>query len=366
MSAPVPSGRADATTRQGSRRGSSGRVVALGLAAVVTWVLLRTGPGLVPGVDSHEEVARAWPHSDVTPRTAYVLRAPLGQLVYRALPEQGLDVFVALHVVALLTSAGLLLAWLLRRHGRQAGAVAATVLLLAPLTAVLLEWVGVYDAFSLLAWVLVVMSLPGPRAAQVLAAALAGLQNLEQVLVGLVVLALLPELSRRAAWRPWLPGLLGGAVAGRVGLEAYLASVEAPSGSRLTFLLHDQALLVEVLHSSLVSAPLLVMSVLGGLWVLAVPVVLRDWPRWSPGLRARLVLTLLLLLAVGTVTADHTRVMALSSVPAVVAGAVAVGTSLPTYGAFWRRPDPWLMLLFPPVVAFGDAVLPLGLLAGTT
>lgn len=355
-----------APTRPSRRAGSPARVVLLGFVAVVAWVLLRTGPGLVPGVESQEEVARDWPNSDVTFRTAYVLRAPLGQLLYRALPVQGVDVFVALHVAALLSSAALLLSWLLHRHGSQAGSVASTVLLLAPLTSVLLEWVGIYDAFSLLAWVLVLTSLPGRRGFQVLAALLAGLQNLEQVLVGLVVLALLPELSRRAGWRPWLPGLLGGALAGRAALEAYLASVGAPSGSRLTFLLHDQALLHEVLNSSLVSAPLLVITVLGGLWVLAVPVVLRGWSAWSPSLRARLLLALLLLLAVGSVTADHTRVMALSSVPAVVAGAVAVGTSTPTYGAFWRRPEPWLLLLFPPVVSFGDAVLPLGLLTGTT
>ena len=336
------------------------------LAAVLAWAVLRTGPGLVPGVEVHESGALVWPHSAVTERTAYVLRAPLGPLAYGLLPQHGLLLFVLLHLAVLALAGGLLLVWLLRRYGTDAGSVAATVLLLAPLTAVLLEWVGIYDAFSLLAWVLLVMSLPGPRTVQVCAAVLAGLQNLEQVLVGLVVLALLPELSRRAGWRPWLPGLLGGALAGRAALEAYLASVGAPSGSRLTFLLHDQALLREVLHSSLVSAPLLVMTVLGGLWVLAVPAVLDGWPVWSASLRARLLLALLLLLAVGTVTADHTRVMALSSVPAVVAGAVAVGTSTPTYGAFWRRQEPWLLLLFPPVISFGDAVLPLGLLTGAT
>lgn len=354
----------DLPRRAPGRRTSRARVVVLGTAAVVAWVLLRTGPDLVPGVVSQEEVARAWPHSDVTWRTAYVLRAPLGQVAYRALPVQGLDVFVLLHVAALATAAGLLLAWLLRRYGSQAGAVAATVLLLAPLTAVLLEWLGIYDAFSVLAWVLLVVTLPRSRGAQVAAAVVAGVQNFEQVAVGLVLLALLPELSRRAGWRPWVPGLLAGAVAGRAALEAYLRSVGAPSGSRLTFLVHDPALFVEVLHSSLVSAPLLVMSSLGGLWALAVPVLLAGWPGWSRSLRLRVLAAAALLLAVGVLTADHTRVMALTAVPVVVAAAVAVGRSHETYGGFWRTPQAWLLVLVPPVISFGDAVLPLGLLTG--
>ena len=343
-------------------RTSPARVVVLGFVAVVAWVLVRTGPGLVPGVESQEQVAAAWPHADVSPRTAYVLRAPLGQLVYRALPEQGLQVFVLLHAVVLVVAAALLVTWLLHRYGSQAGAVAASVLLLAPVTTVLVEWVGIYDAFSMLAWVLLVMSLPGRRTPQVLVALVAGVQNFEQVAVGLVLLALLPELSLRAGWRPWLPGLVVGSVTGRALLEGYLRLVDAPSGSRVSFLLDDPALLREVLDSSARSAPLLVLTALGGLWVLAVPALLDGWARWSTGLRVRLLLAFVVLLGVGVVTADHTRVMALSAVPTVVAGAVVAGRRCPTYGDFWRRPEAWLLVLYPPVVSFGDEVLPMGLL----
>lgn len=344
------------------RESTSGRVVVLVLALLAVWALVRTGPGTVPGIESHEAGARSWPTTDVSAETAYMLRVPLGQLVYQALPVESLRVFLALHVATLLGSGAVLVAWMVRRYGAQSAGIATAVLILSPLTAVLLEWLGIYDAFSMLTWVLLVLALPGHRALQVATAALAGAQNFEQVVVGLVLMALLPELPRLVGWRPWVPGLLVGAVVGRLALEAYLRAAGAESGSRVSYVIDNADLVLGAARSFLVNLPVGVASVLAGLWAFAVPALqLMLGRRPARLVRLRLVLVAALLLAVALLGIDHTRVMVLSLVPLLVAGALAIAQQFPTFGSFWRRPEAWLLVLVPPVVLFRDEVLPLGL-----
>lgn len=338
---------------------SRARVVVLGLAAVTAWSLLRTGPGFVPGVREQASGLTDWPHIAVTDATSYMLRLPLGPVVYKYLPHT-VEVFILLHAAALFVSGCLLLVWLLRRYGSQTGTVATAVLLLSPLTSVLVEWVGIYDAFSMLTWVLLLMVLARHRAWQVAAGFLAGVQNFEQVAVGLVLLALLPEVSRGVRWRPWTPGLLAGALAGRVLLETYLRSEGVPGGSRLSFILGDLGHFLDMTTGFLLNVPLVLAASLGGLWAFALPALRRTWADPPGTFRVRLAAVVVLLLGVGAVGADHTRVMVMSAVPLLVAGAVLVGEQQATFGAFWRRTETWLLLLFPPVVFFGDIVLPLG------
>lgn len=343
------------------RDSTPGRVVVLVLAVLAVWALVRTGPGTVPGIESHEAGARSWPTTDVSAETAYMLRVPLGQLVYQALPVESLRLFLALHVATLLGSGAVLVAWMVRRYGAQSAGIATAVLILSPLTAVLLEWLGIYDAFSMLTWVLLVLALPGHRVLQVAAAVLAGAQNFEQVVVGLVLMALLPELHRLVGWRPWFLGLLVGAVVGRLALEAYLRAAGAESGSRVSYVIDNSDLVLEAARSFLVNLPLGVASVLAGLWAFAVPALQLMLGRPTRLVRLRLVLVAALLLAVALLGIDHTRVMVLSLVPLLVAGALAIAQQFPTFGSFWRRPEAWLLVLVPPVVLFRDEVLPLGL-----
>lgn len=357
-----PPERERADSGAGPRSGRRRAVApAAGLLAVTClWVLWRTGPGKVPNPEIFEIIARGWPTIPMGPETAYVLRVPLGQIAYGLLPREGTGTFLALHL-ACLFAAGLLLAgWLCARLGLRAGLVASAVLALAPVTAVLLLWIGMYDAFSILAWVFVLISLDRRGPWQFAAAVLAGVQNFEQVAVGLFMLLMLPALTRRAGLDPRAAWLLPGAVIGKIGLELYLRSVGATPGSRFTFLA-DWDTFSHLLGTTAANVPLIVWSALAGLWGFALTALLRCWPGWSRRQRVQLVLAVLAWAASSTITADHTRVLALTSFPLVVVGALVIADRWRDLRELVRLPQTWLLFLAPPVVVFDYITLQMGI-----
>ncbi len=332
--------------------------------AVIGWVLWRTGPGKVPYLDMFESTARTWPNSPLPADGQYILRQSLGQLIYHLLPVHGENVFLGLHVLCLLGSAALLATWLCRRLGASRGAIAAMIVFLAPVTTVLLLWVGMYDAFSVLAWVAVLISMDHRVGWQLAAGVLAGLQNFEQVAVGLLLVALLPQLAGAARLRPRVAYLLGGAVLGKIVLEAYLRGVGAGSGSRLSWL-ERWDVFSGLLGSASGTAPLLLWSALAGLWGFAFKALHESWGGWSPQLRGKLVLAAGLWFGTSALSADHTRLLAMTSDPLVVMGAMAIADRWPDLGELARLPQTWILLLGPPVVLLDYATLPMGIKPGT-
>ena len=364
MSTPVrdPAAADDAPATSSRRTGPTTLGVASALAAVCLWVLWRTGPGKVPGVETFDQIARGWPTPDfpVTPQTAYVLRVPLGQIVYGVLPREGTGTFLALHLACLIGTGVLLLVWMCRRLGARAGMVAAGIVVLSPVTAVLLLWIGMYDAWSVLTWVLLLMALTRGAPWQLAAGALAGMQNFEQVVVGMLMLLLVPRLPAAVGLRPRGLWLLGGAVAGKVALEAYLRSVGAAPGSRLSFL-SDWDTFSHLVGTTLANGPLIVWSALAGLWGFALVALVTSWSGWSRREQAQLVLAVLAWVGASVITADHTRVLALTSFPLVVMGAMAIADRWRDVGQLVRLPQTWLLLLAPPLVVFDYISVPMGI-----
>ncbi len=120
-------------------RAQLGILGVLGLcAAVCLWVVWRTGLDKVRALDLAEATARGWPTVAVPTDSQYILRQPLGQLLYRLLPVHGTTIFLGLHALCLLASGVLLVGWLCRRLGGTSGLLAAMIVALAPVTAVLL------------------------------------------------------------------------------------------------------------------------------------------------------------------------------------------------------------------------------------
>lgn len=343
------------------------RVVAAVLAAVLVVVVWKTGPGKVPNVENFELIARTWPTPD-PPQGGYVLRSALGQLLYAASPLQSTMYFLLLHMAAT-AAAGLLLAvWLVRHCGFHRGTTAVVLMLLSPVTSVLLLWIGMYDAFSTLVWVLLLPTLAVRGRArlplQAGAGLLCGLQNFEQALVGLVVLALLPELPRAARLRLVLPALVGGLFAGKLVLEQYLGAVGAPSGSRLQFLLDDPTMLRNAFITFALTAPLVVFSMLGGLWAYLLPELAARWPVTSVSLRIRLALAAGGWLGAGVLGLDHSRVLAMIAFPAVVMLTILLADRFRDVVTLVRSPVTWFVLLVPPVVVFDRVTLGIGLKSG--
>ncbi|MDQ2723699.1 MAG: hypothetical protein M3Y19_10400 [Actinomycetota bacterium] len=331
--------------------------------AVGLWVLWRTGPGKVPYLALFESTARGWPTAPLPTDSQYILREPLGQIVYRLLPVHGTGVYLALHLVCLLVSATWLATWLCRRLGRESGLVACAIVALAPVAAVLLLWIGMYDAFSVLAWVAVLVTMGRRPGWQLAAGMLAGFQDFEQIGVGLLMVALLPQLARSAGLRPRAAQLIGGAVIGKLALEAYLRTVGAGSGSRLSYL-ERWDVFSGLLGSAGANAPLLVWSALAGLWGFALKALYDSWGGWTAQQRVGLIVAVLLWFASATLSADHSRVLAMTSFPLVVMGALAIAARWP-WRALLPLPQTWLLVLAPPVVLLDYATLPMGVKPGT-
>ena len=131
--------------------------------AVGGWVLWRTGPAPVGRLDFFEHSAATWPRTVLAPESQYVPRVPWGQLAYRLLPTHSITSYLALQLGCLALSGVLLGAWLCLRLGMRPGLIAATVIALAPVSAVLLLTIGLYDAFSVLTWILLLIALAPPH-----------------------------------------------------------------------------------------------------------------------------------------------------------------------------------------------------------
>jgi len=333
-------------------------------AAVCGWVLWRTGPATVGYLDFFERNAATWPHGVLAPENQYVLRVPLGQVVYRLLPEHSIPIYLTLNVVCLVIAGAVLGVWLCRRLGVQAGFVAASVVVLAPVTAVLLLLIGIYDAFSVLAWIAVLIALGRSGRWQLAAGALAGIQDFEQISVGVAMVLLIPALSRAAGLCPRARPLLAGLILGRVLLEGYLHAIGVGSGSRLSYVAHWDVLSF-LLGSATAGGPLIVWSALAGLWGFALTALLRSWGGWPSGERRNFVLAAGLWAGACALSADHTRVLALTSFPLVVMGAMIIALHWPDWRALARLPQTWMLVLAPPVVIGGLDALTMGIKLGT-
>ncbi len=323
------------------------------------WVLWRTGTAPAGYLAFFEHSAATWPNTMLAPENQYVLRVPLGQVAYRLLPVHSVGVYLALNVVCLLVAGGVLGGWLCRRLGVKAGLIAASVVALAPVTAVLLLTVGLYDPFSMLAWAAVLAALGRGGRWQLAAAVLAGIQDFEQITVGVLLVLLIPALSGAAGLHPRARPLLVGLVLGRAALEVYLHSVGAGAGSRLSYIAHWDVL-YSLLGSTVANGPLIVWSALAGLWGFALTALLRSWGLWCRAERRNFVLAVGIWAGAGILSADHTRVLALTSFALVVMGAMVIARRYPDWHALVRLPQTWMLVLAPAVVIGGWDALALG------
>lgn len=350
----------DARPRMGTTHDRTRSVVALIVTGVVAgWVLWRTGYGTMPALDAFESIARQWPHSSVSPAFGYTLRSPVGYLAYRLVPVQTPYTYAVMHLLCLAAVGVGLTFWLVGRLGVARSTTAVMVLVCAPITAVALLWVGIYDAFSLVGWVAVLMTLRSRPAVQYLAAAFVGVQNFEQGAVGILVVLLLPRLVRATGSVPRPLALFGGLLTGKVLLEGYLSSVGAVSGSRLSYLFVGNKLR-DVLTASFDAAPMLVWSAFGGLWVLAAigaGSLAREGNRREHVMAAAAVV---LWFGSAFVTEDHTRVLALTSFPALVLASIVVAHRHRDVLDFLRTPAAVILLVAPPLVLWGGMTLSTG------
>jgi hypothetical protein len=327
------------------------------LVAALLWAWWRTGLGLLPNIDKHEFIAQSWPTPQIADRDGYILRSPIGLVLYQLSPFRGVLVFAALHAAALLGAYAAFAGWFLRHLGWHRGLIATTLLVLSPLTAVVMRWVGSYDAFYLLAWAAVLWTLRARWPAQLAAGLVLGVQNAEQGIVGLLLFWLLRGFVTRGEPYARPIAALAGAVLGKLLLEGYLHSAGAVSGSRATWLA-NWALLEPTLSSALMMLPVIAWSGLCGLWFF-VPQLPRV--TWTRPVVLRLLAAAGLWLGTAIQAADHSRLLSLTLLPVVLLGIrEVVATRFSSLESLWRSYAWWVLVIAPPTIVWVETIIPHG------
>ena len=286
------------------------------LVAAVGWAVLRVAPGTIPDVAAAAARSAQWPQKDLPEFSAYVRTSPVGQVAYQLGGALGTWEYVLIHALAAVACVALLAWWLAREVPADRRWTARRLVVLSPVAAVLLVFLGAYDPFTVLGVAALLFAwTSGRRWALLLAGTYLGFQHFEQGLIvvtvsTIVALAIGPALGggrRTPAWA--YLGLLAGKLL--LSLALLVATGDAVSG-RGSYVVWEWVRPAVV--SGLNFGPVLLLSLFAGAWAIVVAGFLRS------GTRSRLLLVLAfaVCLVPTAIAADHTRIFVLCSLPGLM------------------------------------------------
>lgn len=297
-------------------RWGRGLWVGVGIALSASWAILRAGVSIPPSFDDMYQAAVLWPRRLDDGFRAYFTDSPLGTLVFRALPWQSRSAFLWLMLLSSAVAIAGLALWVGKLAPQAQRARAARLALLAPITAVLVTWLGGYDGFTILAWLACMYAWAFGRPwVLALAGVLLGFQHFEHGILGLAALWLtwlalgenLP--TRLVRFSPlWvLPGL----IVGKAALMLALAAQGSASSGRASWL---QDFLREWTVTAISVWPTLLWACFAGSWAIIVAYL-------TDRLSKRTLILLAAAFSVGLVatllSGDRPRVITLVMAPAL-------------------------------------------------
>ena len=321
----------------------------LGVAAAFLWSVLRSGTGILPGYEVVAEAAASWPYRIDRPFESFGADSPLNLITFRVLgletPVEGLRMHALAIVVAMVG-----MAWWAFAAAGDAGWRAARLALLAPVTTVMLAWIGAYDPFTVICWVLALWAWrTRSRPLMVAAGALLGFQHFEHSALGLGALWLtwlaigdrIPGLTRSPLW------IGAGLVAGRAALTTVFLAIGEPVNGRTEWIgpfLRDWTVVAVNV------GPTLLWSLFAGSWAIVIWVWLSSQPR----ARALIVGAIAIGAVASVLSGDRPRVFVLILAPALLLMAVATAREIRGRSAVLIEAIVWLA---PPVLLWGKAVV---------
>lgn len=317
------------------------------------WAIVRSGTGIVPGAEWHFDAAAFWPNRPQSQDEWYLADSPLGLILSKALAIEDVQQFLLLHVVATLMALIALASWGFSVTGSAGRWQAVRISLLAPISAVLLAWIGMYDAFTAIAWAIALFSWSlGRRPLMIAAGIVLGFQHFEHAVLGLAALTLtrmalqsrLPDSLNRRSPLWLLPGLL----IGKSGLLLIFSIQGVPLTSREDWIsryLYDWSATAANVF------PLLLWSFFVGWWAVAILLTLDSTKRQRLFMSGAFVIGLLATLFSG----DRPRVFILVLLPTVAVASVAFVRST-KQGSRENRFVEAIVWLAPPILFWGKDV----------
>jgi hypothetical protein len=299
-----------------------------GLLAAIVWAVLRAGVGLSWTVGDAEAAAAAWPHRLDSWMMSFYTDSPLYILVARVAGADTHVEFLRLSAVAIAVAVLGLAAWAFAAARPEGRWRSARLIVLAPVTAVLVIQIGLYDPYTIIAWVIALFAwLTGSRTLIVLGGALLGFQHFEQTLMGAAAL-LLAWLALRDQLRDPLnrtnpAWLIPGIFAGKAILIGILLAAGETAMGRSEWLGQYFVTWTKV---AIVTGPSLLWSLFAGLWALVIAMWLRH-PEWRT--RGFLIASFAIGVVATLVSGDRPRVFTMVMTPAVAVLIVAFSDHTP-------------------------------------
>lgn len=330
-------------------------LAAASIVAAGAWAVVRSGIDVSPGIREAYQTALIWPEAIQDGFSDFYADSPIGILVFRALGLTSQYSFLLLATATAAVAMTALVAWTAWATASGQRARAARFALLAPLPAVLLTWLGFYDAYTMLAWAVALWAWAlAPRWLLAATGVALGFQHFEQAVMGLAALwltwlAVREHLPRRLAVRSplWLlPGLLVG--------KAMLVLATTGAGSDASGRTSGiGSYLREWLVTAANVGPTLLWALFAGSWAIVIA-----WWLHEPRKRARVLLVGAFALGVAAtlLTGDRPRVFVIVMAPALAVLTVALlssGRLSPRSLAFVEA----MVWLAPPVALWGAEIV---------
>jgi len=287
------------------------------------WSAYRSGIGIYPALTWQWTAIELWPRRSSEAFQGYISDSPTGPILAKLLGLSSQNQYVFVHLLASLFVILLLAAWAFKQfENSHEKWMAVRLSFLAPISAVLFTWIGTYDVFTVLGWVIALYAYTSRKRLLILASGIfLGFQHFEHSLFALAILtittlALGDRIPRTLPPKPlwWMVGglLIGKTILGAIFI-IFGQGVTARSEWVTTFL-------VDWTKTGVNLGPQLLWSLFAGFWVLVLAVFL--------GLRAHLPRYLLsAAFALGLVatflSGDRPRVFIIVMFPALMIALVA-------------------------------------------
>lgn len=263
------------------RRPYEAVMVSVGIALAAGWAILRAGVSVPPSFSDMYQAATIWPQRLDENFRAYFTDSPLGTVIFRSLPWQTSQTFMWLMLASAVLSIGGLAVWMTVLAPQYQKSRAARLAILAPLPAVLLTWLGGYDGFTVIAWLVCLFAWAFGRPWMlVFAGLLLGFQHFEHAVLGVAALSLtwfavrgdLPARLNRFSPLWVVPGL----IAGKGILVIWLLANDSSTSGRGSWL---SEFLREWTVTAISVGPTLLWACFAGSWAIIVGLIVQNRSR---------------------------------------------------------------------------------------
>jgi hypothetical protein len=326
-----------------------------GILVAFVWSIIRSGATISPGLSDAYNAAVVWPRVPSGEFSSFYADSALGILVFRVLPLESEQQFLLLSATAAIAAVVALAGWAAWVVPNEFKSRAVRLLLLAPLPAVLFNWLGFYDGFTALAWAAILWAwASGSRLLLALAGILLGLQHFEQGLLGLIALTLVwlavrgdlrePLRNRTPIWTVFGLAIGKGVLMGTLALNGSELSGRTSGVS---------AYYREWFITAINTGPMLLWSLFAGSWAIVIAWWLRESHRRNQVL---VILAVALALGATLISGDRPRVFIMITAPLLLVLTVALLMSRGLSRRSWLGIET-LVWIGPPIALWGSKVV---------